>query len=108
VDTILATLIEIIVAPIPILASSGLLLLGFAGLWLAFGLALARDPARVDRAWRRLRSLPLPVQALAWLLLLPVLAGIGIWRTSWPRAARLTVIAGLACWNLLVLMPVAS
>jgi hypothetical protein len=105
VDTILATLVELLVAPIPFLASSGLMLLGFATLWLAFGIALVRDPSRVDRAWVRLRARPLVVQALAWLLFLPVLAGAWIWRTGWPRVARLGLITSLAGWNLLVLVP---
>jgi hypothetical protein len=32
-------------------------------------------------------------------------ACLWIWRTGWPRVARLTLVAGLAGWNLLVLMP---
>jgi hypothetical protein len=103
--SMLSSLIEALVAPIPFLASSGLLLLAFAAMWAGFGLALVRDPVRLDAAWRRLRALPLIVQAPAWLLLLPVIAGLWVWHTRWPRAARLSLIAGLAGWNLLVLMP---
>ena len=105
VDGVLVPLLDLIVAPIPYLASSGILLLAFAAAWVAFGAALVRDPSRIDRSWRRLRSLPLVVQALAWLLLLPVIAGAWVWRTSWPRLARLTLIGGLAGWNLLVFLP---
>jgi hypothetical protein len=105
VDGVLVPLMDALVTPIPFLASSGLLLLAFAALWLAFGVAIARDPARLDAAWTRLRRLPLVVQALAWLALLPVLAALWIWRTGWPRVARLALVAGLAGWNLLVLMP---
>jgi hypothetical protein len=64
-----------------------------------------RDQARIDAAWRQVRSLPLVVQALAWLLFLPVLAGAWIWRTSWPVITRLAVVVGLAGWNLLVFLP---
>ena len=84
VDGVLVPLLDALVTPIPFLASSGLLLLVFAALWVAFGVAIARDPARLDTAWTRLRRLPLVVQALAWLALLPVLAGLWIWRTGWP------------------------
>lgn len=105
VNGIVVPVITLLTAPIPFLASSGLLLAAFAALWLAFGIALVRSPARIDRTWRRLRSLPLAIQALAWLLLLPVVAGLWIWHTSWPRAARLLLVAGLAGWNLVVFVP---
>lgn len=115
-DTLISTLVGALVAvldaivvplagAIPLLASSGLLLLVFAGLWLAFGAALVRDPGRLDAGWRRLRAMPLVVQGIAWLLLLPVVAGLWVWRTGWPRLARLTLIGGLAGWNLLVMLP---
>lgn len=108
-DALITALVDGIVVPvtgtIPFLVSSGILLAVFAGLWIAFAVALVRDPARIDAAWRRLRSWPLPVQAIAWLLFLPVMAGLWIWRTSWPSAARLVLIAGLAGWNVLVFLP---
>jgi hypothetical protein len=103
--SLIAWLVDAVTAPIPFLVSSGLLLLVFAGLWVAFGAALVRDPSRIDDSWRRLRAAPLVVQALAWLLLLPVLAGIWVWRTGWPRLARLVLVGGLAGWNLLVFLP---
>lgn len=105
VDGMLVPLITAVTAPIPFLVSSGLLLLVFGALWLAFAVALLREPTRIDAAWRRIRALPLVVQALAWLLFLPVLAGVWAWRTSWPRVARLTVVGGLAGWNLLMFLP---
>jgi len=108
IDGILIPAIGLVTAPIPFLASSGILLVGFGALWLAFGIALARRPARVDDAWRRLRSMPLPVQALVWLLLLPVVAGLWVWQSSWPQAARLVLVAGLAGWNLVMFLPAAS
>jgi hypothetical protein len=104
---ILVGIIEAVTAPIPYLADSGLLLVLFAAMWLALGVAIVRAPARVDAAWRRLRSMPLPVQALAWLLLLPIVAGIAVWQLGWPRLARGAVVAGIAAWNLLVFLPAA-
>ncbi len=101
----LAAAIGAVTAPIPFLASSGVLLLVFGALWVAFGAAVVRDPARIDAAWARVRALPLIVQGLAWLLFLPVLAGAWVWRTAWPVAARLVLVGGLAGWNLLVLLP---
>jgi hypothetical protein len=107
-DVLIGTLvmvIEAVTAPIPFLASSGLLLLLFAAMWVALGVAIVRAPARVDAAWRRLRALPLLVQLLAWVLLLPILAGIAVWQLGWPRLARMAMVAGIAAWNLLVFLP---
>ena len=109
VDGVLVTVIDHIVVPItgtiPFLASSGILLVVFAGLWAVFALALARSQPSLDAAWARIRGLPMIMRGAAWLLFLPVVAGLWVWRTSWPMAARLTVIGGLAGWNLLVFLP---
>lgn len=108
-DTIIEAIVEATVVPlanaIPVLVSSGIALALFAVAWGAFGLALARDRSRLDEAWRRLRGLPLIVQAAAWLLFLPVLAGLRVWRAGWPLAGRLATIGGLAGWNLLIFLP---
>jgi hypothetical protein len=108
-DKIIVALVDGIVVPvtgtIPFLVSSGILLAVFAALWVAFGVALARSRSSLEVAWGRIRRLPLPVQGLAWLLFLPVLAGLWIWRTGWSPAARLVLIAGVAGWNLLVFVP---
>lgn len=107
-DVLVGTLvmvIEAVTAPIPFLASSGLLLILFAAMWAALGIAIVRAPARVDAAWRRLRALPLLVQLLAWVLLLPILAGIAVWQLGWPRLVRMATVAGIAAWNLLVFLP---
>ena len=109
VNGVLVPLVNLIVVPladaVPFLASTGILLGVFAVLWAWFGVVMVRDASGLDAAWRRLRALPLPVQAIAWVLFLPVLVGLRAWRTRWPGAARLAVIGGLAWWNLLVFMP---
>lgn len=104
-DALIVTLVTALTAPIPFLASSGLLLAAFALLWAAFAAAAIRQPERLDAAWQRLRRLPRAIQALAWLLLLPVLAGLWIWRRRWPAAGRVLVVVSIAAWNLLVLVP---
>jgi len=105
VDGVLVPLINAITSPLPFLASSGILLLVFGALWVAFAAALVRDPTRLDVAWRRVRTMPIVVQALAWLLFLPLLAGVCVWRTTWPQVARLTLVGSLAGWNLLMFLP---
>lgn len=108
-DHIIVTIINWTVVPvtsaIPFLASHGILLAVFAGLWVLFGYAVVRDRSGLDATWIRIRHLPIVAQALAWLLFLPVLAGLWIWRSSWPLARRLVLIVGLAGWNLLVFLP---
>jgi hypothetical protein len=52
-----------------------------------------------------LRELPLILQAVVWLLFLPVMAGLWIWESTWPVAVRLLLVAGIAGWNLLIFLP---
>jgi hypothetical protein len=108
-DQIIVTIINWTVVPvtsvIPFLASHGILLAVFAALWALFGYALVRSRPSLDVTWIRIRHLPLVAQAVAWLLFLPVLAGLRIWRSRWPLVSRLVLIACLAGWNLLVFLP---
>ena len=80
----------------------------FALLWIAFVAALIQGSGGLDQAWTTIRSWPLVVQVGAWLLFLPVMAGLWVWDTTWPLVGRLVLIAGIAGWDLLVLMPSAG
>lgn len=108
-ETVIETIINWTVVPlanlVPLLVSSGVALVIFAGLWAAFGFALVRDRARLDEAWQRLRRLPLPVQGIVWLLFMPVLVGLVVWRARWPLPGRLLTIGGVAAWSLLIFIP---
>lgn len=86
-------------------AEAGILFVIFAVLWAAFGIALVVSHGSVDAAWQAIRTLPLVVQGIMWLLFLPVMAGLWVWETSWPLIVRLTLIIGVAGWNLLVFLP---
>src|SRR5512132_3293908 len=90
-----------VTSAIPRLVEHGVLFAVFAVLWLAFGTALAASPTSLDEASRWLGQQALPIQAAAWLLFLPVMAGLWVLDTDWPLVVRLVVIAGLAGWNLL-------
>jgi hypothetical protein len=87
------------------LAESGVLFLLFAVLWIGFAIALVWSQGSLDQAWQAIRSLPLVVQAVVWVLFLPVMAGLWIWETSWPLVLRLVLVVGLAGWNLLMFLP---
>jgi len=90
------------------LAESGVLFVLFAVIWIAVAVGLVWSAGTVEEAWRAIRALPLVVQALAWVLFLPVMAGLWIWESSWPFVVRLVLLAGVAGWNLLVFLPKAT
>lgn len=87
------------------LAESGVLFALFALIWIAFGAGLLWSQNSVDQAWVTIRGLPLVVQLLVWLLLLPVMIGLWVWETSWPLLVRAVLLFGIAGWNLLVFLP---
>jgi len=90
------------------LAENGILFGIFALIWIAFGAGLIWSQGSVDQAWATVRGLPLIVQAVVWLLLLPVMAGLWVWETTWPLMVRLVLVLGIAGWNLLVFLPRAA
>ncbi len=65
-------------------------------LWIAFGAALLLNQGMLDTTWQMFAGWPLVVQVLVGLLVLPVVAGLWIWETSWPVLLRLVLVAGLA------------
>ena len=65
-------------------------------LWLAIAAALLFNRELLDAAWASFRGWPLVVQLVVGLLVLPVVAGLWIWETSWPLLLRLVLVAGLA------------
>lgn len=90
------------------LADHGVLFGVFALIWVAFGIGLVVSQGSIDQAWHTIRGLPLLVQLVAWLLFLPVMAGLWIWETSWPLVVRLALVLSIAGWNLLVFLPKAG
>lgn len=87
------------------LAETGVLFAIFAVLWVAFGAALLWSQGSLDAAWQWVRSLPLMVQGIVWLLFLPVVIGLWVWETTWPLLMRVLLIVGVASWNLIVFLP---
>ena len=86
-------------------AETGILFVAFALLWLAFGVAVVWSQGSLDATWAWVRSLPVVLQGFAWLLFLPVMAGLWIWESGWPTFVRLMLVLGIAGWNLLVFLP---
>lgn len=77
----------------------------FAVLWLALMAAIALAPATVEELWESLRRQPLPIDAVVWLLFLPIAIGIWIWRRPWTPVIRVTLLVALAAWNLFLFFP---
>ena len=87
------------------MAESGVLFAIFAVICAAFAIGLIWSQGSLDQAWQWIRSLPLLVQVIVWVLFLPVTAALWIWETSWPLVVRLVLVIGLAGWNLLIFLP---
>jgi hypothetical protein len=111
-DRIITGTVDGVVVPvtgvIPTLVTSGVLFVVFLALWIAFGAGLVLSQGSLDAAWEWIRGLPLIVQAVAWLLFLPVVAALWIWETSWPLVLRLVLVVGLAGWSLMMFLPRSS
>jgi hypothetical protein len=89
------------------LATSGVAFVIFVVLWIGFGAALIWSQGSLDAAWQWVQGLPLIVQAIVWLLLLPVVAGLWIWETTWPFIVRIALVVGLAGWSIWIFLPKA-
>jgi ABC-type amino acid transport system permease subunit len=87
------------------LAGNGVLFAVFALIWIAIGASLIWSQGSIDQAWQTIRGLPLVIQAVVWLLFLPVMIGLWIWETTWPLVVRLILVIGIAGWNLLIFLP---
>jgi hypothetical protein len=87
------------------LAESGVLFVVFAMLWAAFAAAMVWSQGSLDQVWQAVRDLPLILQGVVWVLLLPVMAGLWIWETSWALLIRVVLVLGVAGWNLLIFLP---
>jgi hypothetical protein len=77
----------------------------FAGLWISFGAALVTSPGTLDSAWNSLRRRHVLVQALIWLLFLPITAALFVWERHTSTPLRLVIITSLAAVNLLMFFP---
>ena len=108
-ERVITGFVDVVILPITGLITfaveNGIGFVIFALLWIGFGIALVTSQGSLDQAWQSVRSLPLIVQGVVWLLFLPVLIGLWIWETTWPMVLRLTLVAGLAWWSLVMFIP---
>ena len=99
-------LVPVIDAFIPMI-TNGVAFVVFALIWTAFAYGLVASQGSLDIAWQWLRGLPFVVQAVLWLLFLPVTVGLWIWEAGWPFVVRIVLVVGLAGWNLWMFLPKA-
>lgn len=77
----------------------------FALLWVGFAATLLFKQQVLGNIWEYLRSLPILVQLLLWVLALPVMLGLWVWQTAWPLWLRLVLVTGLAWVTLYTFFP---
>jgi hypothetical protein len=74
-------------------------------LWLGFGGALLFNQALLDTVWQTFRGLPLAIQVILGLLLLPLVLGLWIWQAPWPLWIRLVLVVGLGWATIYTFFP---
>ena len=77
-------------------------------LWLGFAAALIFNQPILDSIWQGLRGLPLLIQVVVWLLVLPVALGLWIWESAWPLWIRLILVIGLGWATIYAFFPKQS
>jgi hypothetical protein len=82
-----------------------LVFLVFAVLWLSFGAALLSARGDLDALWGNFRQRNVGVQALGWLLFLPLVAALFVWERRWQASLRLALVLAIAAVNLFMFFP---
>jgi hypothetical protein len=77
----------------------------FAVLWMCFAAALVLRRAELGELWRAFRRRGLVVQAVMWLLFLPLAAALFIWERRWRVGVRLVLVLSIAAFNLFLFFP---
>jgi hypothetical protein len=77
----------------------------FAVLWVCFAAALAFPPGGLDEFWRAYRRRSIVVQAVGWLLFLPLAAALLVWERRWHVGVRLVLVLATAAINLFMFLP---
>lgn len=74
-------------------------------LWVAFGVVLLIDQSRLVDLWHSIRGLPLLIEGLAWVVLLPWMLGLWIWNSDWVLWLRVVLVAGLGVGMIFAFFP---
>ncbi|MAT42285.1 MAG: hypothetical protein CL609_08095 [Anaerolineaceae bacterium] len=71
----------------------------FAAAWVGFVIALIVNPAWLDMLWKWVQLLPLFLQAVFWIVFLPVMVGLWIWQSALSLPLTILAAAGLVGWT---------
>ena len=63
------------------------------GMWLMFVVSAIFFADTLDDVWSWVRGLPLLLEAVLWLALLPWLLGLAVWESSWQEWLRVSIVA---------------
>lgn len=72
----------------------------FVVLWIGFAMSLRGDRGLIDSAWQWLRGLPVPVQPIVWVVILPIAVGLWIYESPWSQTVGLLLALGMVAWTL--------
>ncbi len=71
----------------------------------AFAYYLVANPSVLTGAWAWIRQLPLLVQLVMWLLLLPWMFALWVWSQPWALAIRIVLVAGTLLFTEYLVFP---
>ena len=77
----------------------------FAVLWACFAAALGFRRQVLDECWQAFRRQNVAVQALGWLLFLPLTAALLVWERRWHVGIRFLLVLAIALVNLFMFFP---
>jgi hypothetical protein len=72
---------------------------------IAFAYYLITDPSRLNDVWSWTRSLPLLVQGVMWLLLLPWMIALFIWSTPLALVVRIVLVVAVLVFTEYLMFP---
>jgi hypothetical protein len=75
----------------------------FVVLWIGFAIALRGDHGFLDASWQWLRALPMPVQVVVWVVILPIAVGLWAWESTWPPIVGILLAGGMVAWTLVAI-----
>lgn len=75
------------------------------GMTAMFAYFLLTEPTKLAEIYAWTRSLPILVQLVIWLLLLPWMIALWIWCTPWALPIRLVLVVAALAWTNWLLYP---
>jgi menaquinone-dependent protoporphyrinogen oxidase len=81
-------------------------LISVMGMWVVFFGVLAEG--RMGDLWLWIRDLPFVAEAAAWVVFLPLMAGMAVWNSTWPEWFRIVLVGTFAAFWILTARSAAA